>query len=63
MADTCTEDSFHSCRVNYLLVGLDNLDDLVVNLPPEQLLSLAAIVDRVEEHQLHTKLPQPKKHT
>lgn len=53
----------HSCRDTYLLVGLDNLDDLIVNLPPEQLLGLTAVVYWVEEHQLHTKLPQSETHT
>lgn len=43
----------------YLLVCLDDLDDLVVDLPPQKLLSLATIVHRVEKHQLHTQLPQP----
>lgn len=49
-----------SCCFPYLLVCLDNLDDLIVNLPPEQLLSLTAVVNGMEKHQLHTKLPQPK---
>lgn len=50
----------HSCTSSYLLVSLDNLDDLIVNLPPEQLLGFTAIVNRVEKHQFHTKLPQPE---
>lgn len=51
---------FHSFMPSYLLVGLDNLDDLIVNLPPEQFLSLTAIVDRMKKHQFHTKLSQPE---
>lgn len=43
--------------VSYLFVGLDNLDDLIVNLPPKQLLSLSAIVDWMEEHEFYTKFP------
>lgn len=43
----------------YLLVGLDDLNDLVVDLPPEQLLRLAAVIHRVQEHQLYTQLTQP----
>lgn len=42
----------------YLLVGLDDLNDLIVDLPPQQLFSLASIVHRVQEHQLYTKFPQ-----
>lgn len=43
----------------YLLVHLDNLDDIIINFPPEKLLCLAAIVDRMKKHQLNTELPQP----
>lgn len=51
--------SSQRCWDTYLFVCLDNLDDLIINFPPEQLLSLTPIVDRVEKHQLHTQLPQP----
>lgn len=44
---------------SHLLIRLDDLNDVVINLPPQKLLGLTAIIDGVEEHQLHAKLPQP----
>lgn len=45
-----------AATVDVLLVGLDNLDDLIVNLPPEQLLSLTAVIKDGETSTLH-KVP------
>lgn len=44
---------------SHLLVCLDDLNDVIINLPPQELLGFTAVIDRVEEHQLHAKLPQP----
>lgn len=44
---------------SHLLIRLDDLNDVVINLPPQKLLGLTAVINRVEEHQLHAELPQP----
>lgn len=43
----------------YLFVCFNQLDDFVVNLPPQQLLGFPPIVHRVEEHQLYTQFAEP----
>lgn len=44
---------------SHLLICLDDLNDVIINLPPQKLLGLTAVINRVEKHQLHAKLPQP----
>lgn len=39
----------------YLLVSLNDLNDLIINLPPKELFSFASIINRMKEHQLHTQ--------
>lgn len=45
----------------YLLIRFNELDNFIVNFPPEQFFCFSSIIHWVQEHQLHTQLSQPER--
>lgn len=45
----------------YLFICFNELDNFIVNFPPEQFFCFSSIIHWVQEHQLHTQLSQPER--